>query len=601
MTILYALLCAAQTASATVTWTQHSTQESNPGNIAIRPTLSCDGTKLFYSHPCQTDGCAGEYQDGGSVHQVIRETGVTTRLISGTLGTVFGINYVSANNDGSILAISSAVDHLGDLAPEQSTSWQVFIYEVATQTFTRLTSYESNEPLYPNISCDGNIICWTSQADPSDPLVGNSSQGRAYCYNRTTSVRTQITHDASKRTHWISPGNDGSTYVVSSREPLAGALPSGYTDAEEIYYWNGSAWSRITLVEDPPAHFEPRLSKDGSKIFFAVSASFFDGSAKSHKIAYHYSFATGLATRLFPTEHLTDAAIITNFISPNYDGSVVAVASSINLAGDESIIPPDTIFSGSYIPSDHIFQSGSPVNIIVTDPLGRTCSKTDCDIPGGDYYEFDFDGDGHPNDRVTVDPRLAGSYQVIVAPDGTQLHDDTYSLISASVDRLSILEMNALVPTNQTAPYIAPVPLPGFTLDLASGNIQVHSATIRLKGNYIKPEPTGPFSMEITDGANTIAINLCNIANYQMSPSGKSLHAVVKTDASETRVNLRKRFKKGTFIGWNVTIVGKGFDLAQFEGTADLAIAMSLTSTSGVLSDAKLFSRQSNGDLSFKK
>lgn len=78
--------------------------------------------------------------------------------------------------------------------------------------------------------------------------------------------------------------------------------------------------------------------------------------------------------------------------------------------------------------TDLTIQTTCPVNIILTDPIGRSISKNASGIPSASYTETDIDGDGALDDRVIVDNPLAGDYSIQIVPEPEATPTDTYTL-----------------------------------------------------------------------------------------------------------------------------------------------------------------------------
>jgi len=76
-----------------------------------------------------------------------------------------------------------------------------------------------------------------------------------------------------------------------------------------------------------------------------------------------------------------------------------------------------------------IVRSYCPVDLIVTDPLGRVVNKDTTEIPGARYTEFDFDCDGGLEDEILIPAPEIGEFNVQVVPDSTATPTDSFSLI----------------------------------------------------------------------------------------------------------------------------------------------------------------------------
>lgn len=114
-------------------------------------------------------------------------------------------------------------------------------------------------------------------------------------------------------------------------------------------------------------------------------------------------------------------------------------------------------------------ESGSPVNLVVTDPDGNTLSHNEVisselelvrEVPGEMYYsEIEQGHDGNPVDVVYLPTIKEGTYQIEVVPDPSASPDATYSLTFVNTDNpISIVD---------EAPVSA-IPVGGFTVTVAA-------------------------------------------------------------------------------------------------------------------------------------
>jgi len=105
------------------------------------------------------------------------------------------------------------------------------------------------------------------------------------------------------------------------------------------------------------------------------------------------------------------------------------------------------------------FIAASPVDLVVTDPLGRMIDKETNDIPGATYAEEDLNGDGDPDDQVEIPNPEPGYYQVVVVPEPDVPYGATYTLTAEQAGRVVILANNAPVPSGPK-PLFVPLPFP---------------------------------------------------------------------------------------------------------------------------------------------
>ncbi len=80
-----------------------------------------------------------------------------------------------------------------------------------------------------------------------------------------------------------------------------------------------------------------------------------------------------------------------------------------------------------------------PIDLTVTDPDGRTASKTAVGIPGAVYTETDINGDGELDDEVYIPNPGSGVFRVNVEPDTSAVATDSFSLLAEYTDDDSTL------------------------------------------------------------------------------------------------------------------------------------------------------------------
>lgn len=99
--------------------------------------------------------------------------------------------------------------------------------------------------------------------------------------------------------------------------------------------------------------------------------------------------------------------------------------------------------------------TGSPIDLIVTDPDGFTITKEIWEIPGVLYYSvYDIDRDGELDDMVTIPIKKIGDYLITVVPEPDALPTDTYSLEFIANGETIVLAENVPISDIPDQPYI---------------------------------------------------------------------------------------------------------------------------------------------------
>jgi len=100
------------------------------------------------------------------------------------------------------------------------------------------------------------------------------------------------------------------------------------------------------------------------------------------------------------------------------------------------------------------FTTGSPIDLIVTDPDGIIITKEIGETPGMSYVQLDLDGDGELDDEVKVWEPKAGNYLVTVIPEPGALPPANFSLKVSGCNTTILLADYSRISEVPTEPYI---------------------------------------------------------------------------------------------------------------------------------------------------
>jgi hypothetical protein len=107
-------------------------------------------------------------------------------------------------------------------------------------------------------------------------------------------------------------------------------------------------------------------------------------------------------------------------------------------------------------PNKNLFELGifCPADITVTDPNGLTINKQTNEITGASYIETDINGDGDPDDLISIPDRKMGNYQITVTPEPDAEATDTYTLKVSAGDTTIVLAEDVTIADIPAQPYV---------------------------------------------------------------------------------------------------------------------------------------------------
>jgi len=117
--------------------------------------------------------------------------------------------------------------------------------------------------------------------------------------------------------------------------------------------------------------------------------------------------------------------------------------------------------------NDALIVGSGPIDLLVTDGLGRRVGKILNEIPGANYFEYDIDGDGLINDIVAIAMKIVGTYLIEVTPEQNGLlsnytqslavasdGSETYSLKLEIDDQTMVLAEDVPIEDIPAEPYV---------------------------------------------------------------------------------------------------------------------------------------------------
>ncbi|MHB1685953.1 MAG: T9SS type A sorting domain-containing protein [Ignavibacteriaceae bacterium] len=150
------------------------------------------------------------------------------------------------------------------------------------------------------------------------------------------------------------------------------------------------------------------------------------------------------------------------------------------------------------------FRSYSPVNLMVTDPLGRKTNKYYSEIPGAKYTEADLNGDGDIDDEIFIPNYVLGNYHVEVIPDSNASPTDnvTVTMNASWSDSTITFAQNTM---------IKDLPSNGYTIlsnvDTIKARFWFANDTLNISHNSL-----AACYLELPSGYDPLLINNSNIS-----------------------------------------------------------------------------------------
>jgi Tol biopolymer transport system component len=247
----------------------------------------------------------------------------------------------SLSADGTVVAFTSDSDLLNEGRP--GDVMEVWLYDTATMTFTRVTSvsHANRDCYFPNLSGNGTVVAFSSDSD----LLNEGRPDDVYeiwLYDTATMTYTRVTSasDGLRDSYYASLNADGTVVAFHSDSDLLNEGISDGTNEVWLYDTATMTFTRVTSASDSLRNStNPSLSADGTVLAFQSDSDFLnEGRPESVFEIWLYDTATMTYTRV------TSASDgLRNSFNPSLsaDGRVVAFQSDSDFLNEGR---PDNVY-----------------------------------------------------------------------------------------------------------------------------------------------------------------------------------------------------------------------------------------------------------------
>jgi Tol biopolymer transport system component len=150
--------------------------------------------------------------------------------------------------------------------------YEIWLYDTTTMTFTRITwaSYDNRDTLYPSISGDGTVVAFDGDSDLLNEGIADQ-QWELWLYDTATMTFTRVTSapDPTRGSYYPSLSGDGTVVAFWSDSDL---LNEGRPDeVHEIWLYDTATmtFTRVTSASHANrGSYDPSLSEDGTVVTF---------------------------------------------------------------------------------------------------------------------------------------------------------------------------------------------------------------------------------------------------------------------------------------------------------------------------------------------
>ena len=250
-----------------------------------RPSINADGTRIAFDSQANINGT----NPSGTRQIYIYDT-ITRSFTQVTDDASAGSANASISADGNLVAFNSGANINGG-NPDGNA--EIFLFNALTGTTMQITDETEGNSFVPNISADGSRIGFHSTAPINVPNPGNNPQ--VYLFDIASGVFTKITDEAAGQSLRPSLNEDGTYVAFESTANINGGNPGG---GFEIYLFNADTAVITQITDEDGASRVPSIDSSGMLIAFFTTADINGGNPEGNEEIYLFNRATFQFTQI---------------------------------------------------------------------------------------------------------------------------------------------------------------------------------------------------------------------------------------------------------------------------------------------------------------
>jgi Tol biopolymer transport system component len=250
------------------------TSASHANRDSFWLSLSGDGTVVAFTSDSDFLN-EGRPDDVMEIWLYDTATMTCTRVTSASDGLRDSM-YPNLNGDGTVVAFYSDSDLLNEGIPDDV--YEVWLYNTATMTFTRVTSASDGlrDSTQPRLSADGTVVAFTSDSD----LLNEGRPDNVleiWLYDTVAMTFTRVTSASDGLRDSTNPSLSADGTVVAFESDSDFLNEGRPDDVSEIWLYDivAMTFTRVTSASDGLRHsINPSLNRDGTMVAFQSDSDF---------------------------------------------------------------------------------------------------------------------------------------------------------------------------------------------------------------------------------------------------------------------------------------------------------------------------------------